>query len=84
MFFARRIVPINGEGQETMNAQLLSVAAAAGLLGLSKRSLYNYCHDGIFPCVRIGRRVLIRRSDLDFVFNGNSVGSPKSDHTGTS
>lgn len=58
-----------------MDSHLLSVAVAAALLGLSKRSLYNYCHEGIFPCVRIGRRVLIRKADLEFLFSGNSVGT---------
>lgn len=57
-------------GQKT-----LTVAEASTLLGVSKRSLYNYCAAGVFPCIRIGKRILIRKSDLEFL-NDKGVGTP--------
>jgi excisionase family DNA binding protein len=52
-----------------LHSMLLSVSAAAALMGISARSLYNYCATGTFPCVRIGRRVMIRKADLEALLN---------------
>ena len=64
------------------NTALLSIASAAAIMGISSRSLYNYCANGTFPSVRIGRRVMIRRSDLEALINGN-VGVSGSDRSAT-
>jgi excisionase family DNA binding protein len=58
-----------------MKNQLVTIAVAAQLMGISKRSLYNYCATGAFPSVRIGRRVLVRRADLEALFD-DAVGTP--------
>jgi excisionase family DNA binding protein len=49
----------------TMNPLCISVTAASKLLGISKRSLYSYIEAGLFPAIRIGRRILIRKADLE-------------------
>lgn len=54
----------------------ISVAEAASILGISKRSLYSYIEGGVFPSVRIGRRILIRRSDMDRIVNGQPAPTP--------
>jgi excisionase family DNA binding protein len=46
------------------------VAEAAKVLGISKRSLYSYIEAGVFPSVRIGRRILIRKTDMDRIVHG--------------
>jgi len=57
-----------------MKNQLVTIAVAAQLMGISKRSLYNYCATKAFPSVRIGRRVLVRRTDLEALFD-DAVGT---------
>lgn len=47
-----------------MEPLFLSVREASKLLGISKRSLYSYIEAGLFPAVRIGRRILIRKNDI--------------------
>lgn len=64
-----------------MTAALVSVSVASGLMGISPRSLYNYCATGTFPCVRIGRRVMIRKADLEALIHepvdvSRAAGSP--------
>jgi len=53
-----------------MNSLCISVTEAAKILGISKRSLYSYIEAGVFPAVRIGRRILIRKTDMDRIVNG--------------
>lgn len=62
-----------------MMSATLSVAEAANMLGVSRRSLYNYCASGDFPCVRIGKRILIRRTDLEFLHD-KGMGTPVRNH----
>lgn len=47
-----------------MNRILVSVAEAAQLLSISKRSVHTLVSKGCLPCVRVGTRKLIRTSDL--------------------
>lgn len=47
-----------------MDTLFLSVREASKLLGISKRSLYSYIEAGLFPAIRIGRRILIRKNDV--------------------
>jgi excisionase family DNA binding protein len=42
----------------------LSVAETADLLGISRWLVQQAAHDGSLPSVRVGRRILIRRSRL--------------------
>jgi len=47
-----------------------SVREAAELLGLSKNSTYQACLTGQIPCLRVGKRVLIPKSQLERILNG--------------
>lgn len=47
-----------------MDTLCISVSQASKLLGISKRSLYSYIEAGLFPAIRIGRRILIRKADI--------------------
>lgn len=47
-----------------MSKLLVSVAEAADLLSISKRSVHTLVSKGALPCVRVGTRKLIRTSDL--------------------
>jgi excisionase family DNA binding protein len=60
-----------------MNSLCISVAEAAKTLGISKRSLYSYVEAGVFPSVRIGRRILIRKIDMDRIVNGQPAAPPQ-------
>ncbi len=46
-----------------------NVREAAKLLGLSKNSAYQACLKGEIPCLKIGRRLLIPRAQLDRMLN---------------
>lgn len=43
----------------------LTVAEVAALLKLNQQTVRNWIEQGSLPAVRIGRRVRIKRSDLD-------------------
>lgn len=49
---------------------LLSVAAAAQELGVSRTTAYRWIQTGELPAVRLGGRLRIRRSDLDELTGG--------------
>jgi excisionase family DNA binding protein len=44
---------------------LLTIEQAAERLNVSRRFLYDYVANGSLPSVTLGRRRLIRRSDLE-------------------
>jgi excisionase family DNA binding protein len=45
----------------------LTVAEVAGMLKLNQQTVRNWIDQGSLPALRVGRRVRIRRSDLDRV-----------------
>ena len=49
-----------------------SVAEAAEILGVSKRSIYNLCAAEAFKTVRIGKKLRISRRSFDEWLVGNS------------
>lgn len=49
----------------TTKRDAISVATAAELLGVCKKTLYVYIHSGELPTFKLGRRRLIRRKSLD-------------------
>jgi excisionase family DNA binding protein len=55
-----------------MDTLCISVSQASKLLGISKRSLYSYIEAGLFPALRIGRRILIRRADIEHMLKPRS------------
>lgn len=46
-------------------SQTVSVGYAAAALGIGRTTLYNAIQRGEVPVLRIGRRVVVRRSTLD-------------------
>jgi len=58
----------------------LTVAEVAGILRLNQQTIRNWIDAGSLPAVRVGRRVRIRRSDLDRVLaEGGTAGTPAAD-----
>lgn len=54
----------------------LTVAEVAELLRLNQQTVRNWIDQGSLPALRVGRRVRIKRSDLDRVLSeGYSAGS---------
>ena len=49
-----------------------SVAEAAEILGVSKRSIYNLCAVNAFKTVRIGKKLRISRKSFDEWLDGGS------------
>lgn len=47
-----------------------SVAEAAEILGVSKRSVYNLCSQNAFKCVRIGTKLRISKKSFDAWLDG--------------
>lgn len=43
---------------------------AAKVMGVSVRTLYNLNYAGRLPFIRVGKRVLIRRSDIEALVDG--------------
>lgn len=48
-----------------------SVAEAAAILGVSKRSIYNLCAQDAFKVVRIGTKLRISKKSFDEWLDGN-------------
>ena len=49
-----------------------SVAEAAAILGVSKRSIYNLCAQDVFKSVRIGTKLRISKKSFDEWLDGIS------------
>lgn len=63
----------------------LTVAEVAELLRLNQQTVRNWIDQGSLPAVRVGRRVRIKRSDLDRVLSeGYSAGSHAESESGPS
>jgi excisionase family DNA binding protein len=43
----------------------LTVPQAADMLGLPRRTLYDWCRKGAFPHIRLGRKVLVSRETVE-------------------
>lgn len=50
---------------ETKNDVLLTGAEVARWLNLPLSTIYEHARQNLLPCVRIGRRVRFKRSDLE-------------------
>jgi excisionase family DNA binding protein len=62
----------NGNGNGGMNG-LLSVKEAAAYLGIGVQTIYNRVSQRHIDHVKIGRRVLFRRSDLERLIAAGAV-----------
>ena len=52
-------------GDRGHTPDVMSVAEAAGQLGVSKETVYNLCADNVMPHTRIGRRITITSQQLE-------------------
>ena len=57
----------------TVPESYLTVAEVAELLKLNQQTVRNWIDQGSLPALRVGRRVRIRRSDLDRVLEAGST-----------
>ncbi|HUY59071.1 MAG TPA: helix-turn-helix domain-containing protein [Solirubrobacteraceae bacterium] len=63
---------IVGEHEESF----LTVAEVAELLRLNQQTVRNWIDAGSLPALRVGRRVRIKRSDLDRILEDGYRGTP--------
>lgn len=56
--------------------EFLTVAEVADLLKLNQQTVRNWIDQGSLPAVRVGRRVRIRRSDLERVLEQGATTTP--------
>ena len=56
----------------------LTVAEVAELLKLNQQTVRNWIDAGSLPAIRVGRRVRIKRSDLDRILESGYRGTPPS------
>jgi excisionase family DNA binding protein len=47
----------------------LTVSETAKLLGISRNTAYEACHDGTIPTIRIGKRFLVSKVVLERMIN---------------
>lgn len=58
-------------GQAISDKRSYSVAEAAEILGVSKRSIYNLCSQDAFKSVRIGSKLRISKKSFDEWLDGS-------------
>ncbi len=61
--------PVNQEASANQKRSY-SVAEAAEILGVSKRSIYNLCSSNAFKTVRIGSKLRISKKSFDDWLDG--------------
>ena len=60
-----------------LEESFLTVAEVADMLRLNQQTVRNWIEQGSLPALRVGRRVRIKRSDLERVLEeGYSAGAP--------
>ncbi len=57
---------------QTSERLTYNVREAAQALGLSRNSIYQACQKGEIRCLRIGKRVLISKLEVQRLLAGNS------------
>jgi excisionase family DNA binding protein len=62
--------------------EFLTVAEVAEMLKLNQQTVRNWIDQGSLPAVRVGRRVRIRRSDLERVLEQGYTATPSSSAAG--
>ncbi len=72
-----------GVNREDFEDSYLTVADVAGLLKLNQQTVRNWIDQGSLPAIRVGRRVRIKRSDLERILAASySGGASPSEHGG--
>lgn len=60
--------PIQNDSSILNSRQFLSVVETAQLLGVCRATINNYCIQGKLKCIKMNRKIFIRRSDIDLLF----------------
>lgn len=55
------------------NDLLAGADAAAGYVGLSRRAVYHLTERGLLPCIRKGRKLYFRKSELEAAFRSEAA-----------
>lgn len=58
---------------DMLEDEFLTVAEVAELLKLNQQTVRNWIDQGYLPALRVGRRVRVRRSDLDKLLAHSSM-----------
>lgn len=61
---------------DSLEDTFLTVAEVAELLKLNQQTVRNWIDQGSLPALRVGRRVRIRRSDLERVLEQGATAPP--------
>jgi hypothetical protein len=56
---------------QNINDQFLSVKDVGQILKLKTPTIYDMIKQGVFPAIKIGRTIRIRKSDLESSFEAN-------------
>ncbi len=67
--FSEENHPSENSSSSLKQREFLSVAEVAKLIGTGKTTAYNYCVSGKLKCIKMNRKIFIRRSDIDELFN---------------
>ena len=59
----------------TLDDSFLTVAEVAEILKLNQQTVRNWIDQGSLPALRVGRRVRIRRSDLERLLANGYIGA---------
>src|SRR5580693_8666277 len=62
--------------QQERDDSFMTVAEVAELLKLNQQTVRNWIDAGSLPAIRVGRRVRIKRSDLDRILENGYHGTP--------
>ena len=63
---------------DNLEDSFLTVAEVAEMLKLNQQTVRNWIDQGSLPALRVGRRVRIRRSDLERLLEEGRTGPPTS------
>lgn len=55
---------------KTKEPENMTVQETAKLLGVTELTIHNYIKKGVFPASKIGRRIVIKRVDIEAALSG--------------
>jgi excisionase family DNA binding protein len=70
--------------RSTLDDSFLTVAEVAEILKLNQQTVRNWIDQGSLPALRVGRRVRIRRSDLERLLEASSTAAGEAREEGPS
>ena len=60
-----KLVPVVTSPGPTSDPKFLTIAEVAGMMRVSKMTVYRLVHGGELPAVRVGRSFRVQESDVD-------------------